>query len=67
MSARALELERLGFAGIDALHLACAESAKADVFITTDDQLQRVANRHRDFLRVRVANPLTWIQAETDN
>jgi predicted nucleic acid-binding protein len=62
VSARALELEQRGFAGIDALHLACAESAGADVFLTTDDRLLRVAVRHADFLRVRVANPLAWMQ-----
>ncbi len=62
MSARALVLEQRGFAGIDALHLACAESAGADVFLTTDDKLLRLATRHKDFLRVRVANPLAWMQ-----
>ena len=62
VSARAEELERRGFAGIDALHLACAESAGADVFLTTDDRLLRLAVRHADFLRVRVANPLAWMQ-----
>jgi len=61
-SARALELEQRGFAGIDALHLACAESAGANVFLTTDDRLLRLAVRHTDFLRVRVANPLAWMQ-----
>ena len=62
MSARALDLEQRGFSGIDALHLACAEAAGADVFLTTDDRLLRVATRHADFLRVRVANPLAWMQ-----
>lgn len=62
VSARALELEQRGFAGIDALHLACAESAGADVFLTTDDRLLRLAARHADSLRVRVANPLAWMQ-----
>lgn len=60
--ARALELEQRGFVGIDALHLACAESAGADVFLTTDDRLLRLAARHTNFLRVRVANPLAWMQ-----
>ena len=45
MSARALELEERGFVGIDALHLACAEAAGADVFLTTDDRLLRLAAR----------------------
>jgi len=62
VSVRALVLEQRGFAGIDALHLACAESAGADVFLTTDDRLLRLAVRHANFLRVRVANPLAWMQ-----
>ena len=62
MSSRALELEERGFAGIDALHLACAEAAGADIFLTTDDRLLRLAARHENFLRVRVANPLAWMQ-----
>lgn len=62
ISARASELEQRGFAGIDALHLACAESAGADIFLTTDDQLSRRAARLSGFLQVRVANPLAWMQ-----
>ena len=67
ISDRALVLEQRGFAGIDALHLACAESAGADVFLTTDDRLLRLATRHEHFLRVRVANPLTWMQDRLTN
>lgn len=62
MTTRALELEKRGFTGIDALHLACAEAARADIFLTTDDRLLRKAARHAEFLRVRVANPLAWMQ-----
>jgi hypothetical protein len=62
LSARASELEQLGFPGIDALHLACAESAAANVFFTTDDRLLRLSTRHANLLRVKVANPLGWLQ-----
>ena len=31
-TARAAQLENLGFGGYDALHLACAESGQADIF-----------------------------------
>lgn len=62
VAARASDLERLGFAGIDALHVASAESGVADVLLTTDDRLLRVANRHVGLLHVRVANPLAWVQ-----
>ncbi|MEK6410866.1 MAG: PIN domain-containing protein [Acidobacteriota bacterium] len=57
---RAGELERLGFTGFDALHLACAESGDADVFLTTDDKLMKRAARVSTKLDVRVANPLQW-------
>ncbi len=59
-AARARELQLLGFQAFDALHLACAESGRADVFLTTDDKLLRRAARHKSMLRVRVANPLLW-------
>ena len=57
---RAGELERLGFNGFDALHLACAESGAADVLLTTDDKLMKRASRVSTKLDVRVANPLQW-------
>ncbi|MBM3891995.1 MAG: type II toxin-antitoxin system VapC family toxin, partial [Verrucomicrobia bacterium] len=40
--ARAAELEARGFGGTDALHLAAAEQAGADIFLSTDDQLLRL-------------------------
>jgi predicted nucleic acid-binding protein len=58
---RAGDLQGLGFKSIDALHIACAEAAKADAFITTDDRLLRKAITHTDRLDVQVKNPLTWI------
>ena len=45
----------------DTLHLACAESAGADVFLTTDDQLLRKVAAFADQLRIRVENRLTWL------
>ncbi|MCY3551580.1 MAG: PIN domain-containing protein [Candidatus Poribacteria bacterium] len=59
---RGQELEVLGFKWFDALHLACAESSQADVFLTTDDRLIRTSNRVRALLQVRVENPYTWLQ-----
>ena len=57
---RGQELESLGFHEMDALHLACAESAAVDVFLTTDDRMLRVSNRHKDQISTRVVNPLSW-------
>lgn len=42
---RALELQKSNFAPYDALHLAAAESAQTDYFLTTDDDLLRKAKR----------------------
>ena len=60
-SARALELQALGFGAFDAIHVACAESAGADVLLTVDDRFLRLANRLRDILTVRIANPVVWL------
>ena len=59
---RAKALTQLGVSAMDALHLACAESGGADIFLTTDDRLLRQTKRLSAQLRVRVANPLTWIE-----
>ncbi|MGI9107483.1 MAG: PIN domain-containing protein [Pyrinomonadaceae bacterium] len=63
--ARARELEALGFHALDALHLSCAESGGAEALLTTDDRLLRLAVRFSAQLRIRVANPLTWLQEQT--
>ena len=61
-TSRAQQLEVLGFYFFDALHLACAESGGADVLLTTDDRLFRLASRLSAQLRVHVENPLTWLK-----
>jgi len=58
---RAKELETIGFHVFDALHLACAEAGSADVFLTTDDRLVRVALHANVRLAVVVRNPLKWL------
>jgi predicted nucleic acid-binding protein len=59
--ARAEQLEELGFAAVDAVHLAAAESMGTDVFLSCDDRLCRRAARHATKLKVQVANPLDWL------
>lgn len=56
-----MELRSLGLGDMDALHLACAESGKADVFLTTDDKLLRRAARLAEQLHILVDNPLNWL------
>ena len=63
---RAAALVAMGFRAADALHLACAEAAGADVFLTTDDQLLRRSVRLATHLTVRVANPLQWVGEVVD-
>jgi predicted nucleic acid-binding protein len=62
---RGRELESLGFKEQDALHLACAESSKADVFLTTDDRLLKRAQSYQARLYIRVENPVTWLEEVT--
>ena len=58
---RAAELQKLGLKPADAVHVAAAESHNADVFLSCDDRLVRLARRRHNQLRVRVANPLDWL------
>ena len=57
---RGIELNRLGFKRLDALHLAAAEALKVDVLLTTDDQLLRRAVQHSTNLTVSVLNPVQF-------
>jgi predicted nucleic acid-binding protein len=59
---RARGLHRLGYGVFDALHLACAKTARVDVLHTTDDGFIRKASRGDGGPRVAVRNPLSWIQ-----
>jgi predicted nucleic acid-binding protein len=59
---RAKELQGAGFTAFDALHIACAEGAEADVFLSTDDRLLRLAKRISSDLYVHIENPLSWVE-----
>jgi predicted nucleic acid-binding protein len=59
---RARELQNEGFQVFDALHIACAESAHVDVFLSTDDRLLNLAKQVSIPLKIRVENPLSWIE-----
>ena len=61
---RALILENTGFSALDAVHLAFAEKAKANVFLTSDDALLKRARRCQESLDVIVDNPLRWFERE---
>jgi predicted nucleic acid-binding protein len=60
---RAGELQHhLGIKAYDALHIACAEQGGAEVFLSTDDRLVKVAKRNSEAINIRVENPLSWLQ-----
>ncbi len=56
----------MGFRTLDAFHLACAEAGGADVLLTTDRQFVSAAARAGDAVRVRVTNPIRWIEERND-
>jgi predicted nucleic acid-binding protein len=58
---RAMELKQVGLQTLDALHVSCAERAKAEVFLTTDDHLLSKAVQNKKILKVRIENPLRWV------
>ena len=59
---RSRALHALGYGAFDALHLACAEQARVDVFLTTDDRLLRKAHRKIGSPTIRVENPVSLVQ-----
>ncbi|MEJ5239745.1 MAG: PIN domain-containing protein [Anaerolineales bacterium] len=58
---RAEKLQEAGFSAYDALHLACAEAGEADIFLTTDDRIVKLARKKKGLLRLAVDNPVRWL------
>jgi predicted nucleic acid-binding protein len=58
---RAREIERRGIAPLDALHLASAEQAKAEWFITCDDRILRRGRRGRLPVAFHVSTPVEFV------
>jgi predicted nucleic acid-binding protein len=58
---RAHVLENANIYGYDALHLACAEVAKVDVFFKTDDDLIKSYRKVTPKPKMPMINPLAWI------
>ena len=61
---RAKEIEKMGFMAMDALHIACAEAAKSDFFITCDELLLRKGKANKDKLKVRIIGLMEFISEE---
>jgi len=64
VSTRAHALTAAGFRPLDAAHLACAEAAACERFLTCDDQVLRRARRVH--VGVHVQNPTDYVQEWTD-
>jgi len=60
IAGRAADLQTSGYGAYDSLHLACAEAARVDVLLTTDDAFIRWASRRDGKPFVAVMNPLFW-------
>jgi predicted nucleic acid-binding protein len=59
---QAEKLETSGFDSYDAVHLASAEQAKVDVFLTTDDNIQKAADRNKQLFSFVIVNPVKWLE-----
>lgn len=62
MSARLDSLLAMGFKSFDAFHLASAELFGADVLLTVDLPLLKLAARLSTQLRVRVVDPVRFLE-----
>jgi predicted nucleic acid-binding protein len=58
IQSRAANFRRYNIKLFDSLHLAAAEYANVDIFLTTDGQLIKTAARSD--IKIRVANPLAY-------
>ena len=62
---RAIFFQEHGLKSFDSLHLALAETNEVDTFLTTDDQLLRIAGKLD--LKIKVANPVSWLMEVMKN
>lgn len=60
---KSLEFEKYGLMGMDAVHIACAEKAKADFFVTCDDNLIKKLKRI-DNIRIVYYNVIDFASRE---
>jgi len=59
---RAKELSVLGFIGMDAVHLALAENAGVDYFITCDDKMLKIGKRNKKRLKLKLVSLFEFIE-----
>ncbi len=58
-----MQLENRGLMGMDAMHIACAEKANADFFVTCDDKLIKKMDRIDD-IKIVCRNLIDFIFRE---
>ena len=56
------EVEKTGVKAFDALHVACAITAKCDYFITVDRHLLKYQND-----KIIICNPMDFIKMEAED
>jgi predicted nucleic acid-binding protein len=61
---KARRIHQYGLRAVDALHIALAEAADADAFITRDEGILKVARRQPDVFKVKVVNPIEFLLEE---
>ena len=59
---QAENLEVSAFDSYNAIHLASTEQTKVDVFLTTDDNIQKVSNRKKEAFSFAKASPARWLK-----
>src|SRR4030042_2958815 len=57
-------LKELGFPDIDALHVALAEKSRADYFVTCDDDIIKLYQRHKNLVKVNIISLIELISLE---
>ena len=61
---RASNIEKTGIPAMDALHIACAESASTDFFVTCDDILFRKVRPIHDKFKIKIVHLLDFVTKE---
>ncbi len=56
------DIQKLGLRPLDALHVAVAIFIQVDVFLTTDDKLEKIGKKNKSILGIDIDNPLNWIK-----
>ena len=59
IESKALKYHQTGIDLFDALHIASAEEADADIMLSTDDSLIKKAN-NINIIKIKVENPVNW-------